>query len=260
VSTLNEKVMVVTGGGAGIGQAIAELAAKEGTSVVLAEINGDQGAATVRKIEEAGGHALCVVTDVSDAVAVDAMVAETLSRFGRIDALVNNAGIDVEEETTKYTPAMWHKTIDVNLSSVFYCSRACLPALRARGGVIVNIASVHAHFGFAGAAAYDASKGGIVAITRSLAIENGKHNVRVNAICPGYIDTDLWEKDLAREPDPEAFDRVTRESHPLGRRGTPKDVAHAARFLLSDESNWITGTTLVVDGGMSARFFERAFE
>ena len=116
--------MVVTGGGAGIGQAIAELAAKEGTSVVLAEINGAQGAATVRKIEAAGGHALCVVTDVSDAVAVDAMVAETLSRFGRIDALVNNAGIDVEEETTKYTPAMWNAfavNVARRLAITVYC-------------------------------------------------------------------------------------------------------------------------------------------
>lgn len=260
MSTLNQKVVIVTGGGAGIGQGIAELAAREGASVILAEINGDQGAATAGAIQAGGGSATFMETDIAEVGSVEAMVKQVLASFGRIDALVNNAGVDLEGETTSFSPETWRKVVDTNLGGAFFCSRACLPSLRDIDGVIVNIASVHAMYGFAGAAAYDASKGGLVALTRSLAVENGPHGVRVNAVCPGYIDTDLWEQDKARQPDPEAYDRLIRENHPLRRRGTARDVAQAVRFLLSDEASWITGTTLVVDGGMGAQFFEQAFD
>ena len=119
----------------------------------------------------------------------------------------------------------------------------------------MNISSVHANFAFDGWTAYDASKGGLVSLTRTLALENGPHQVRVNAILPGYIDTPLWEKWLAEQPDPEAIERDTKQWHPLRRRGTPLDVARATRFLLLDDSEWVTGATLVVDGGLSVRFF-----
>jgi NAD(P)-dependent dehydrogenase (short-subunit alcohol dehydrogenase family) len=260
MGSLEDKVIIVTGAGSGIGWAIAQLASREGATVVAAEIHPENGARCADEIRTSGGTAAFEQTDVADSASVDAMVVKTLETFGRIDGLVNNAGIDDEKETTSFSPEDWRRTIDINLGGTFFCSRACLPTLRKLGGVIVNMASVHAMFGFSGAAAYDASKGGIVALTRSLAVENGPHGIRVNAICPGYIDTPLWDRDLATYPDPKKLDRLTRENHPLGRRGTPKDVAQAARFLLSDESSWITGTTLVVDGGMGAKFFERGFE
>lgn len=259
MGTLEQQVVIVTGAGSGIGRGIAHLAAKEGAAVMIAEINSDSAARSDAEIRAAGGKSAWVETDVADEASVAAMVAKTIETFGRIDALVNNAGIDVDGETTAFSTETWRRVIDINLGGVFLCSRACLPALRKQGGAIVNIASVHATHGFPGAAAYDSSKGGIVAMTRSLAIENGPHQVRVNAICPGYIDTPLWEKCLAAEKDPERIDRQTREGHPLRRRGTPEDVAKAARFLICDEASWITGTTLVVDGGMGAQFFERAF-
>jgi NAD(P)-dependent dehydrogenase (short-subunit alcohol dehydrogenase family) len=126
---------------------------------------------------------------------------------------------------------------------------------RQRGGAIVNIASVHAYFGFEGHAAYDASKGGIVALTRTIALENGPFHIRANVVCPGYIDTPMWDEWLATLPDPDRMDRETKEWHPLRRRGTPADVAKAVRFLLSDDSDWITGASLVVDGGLSIRYF-----
>ena len=260
MGTIDQQIVIGTGAGAGIGWGIAMLVAREGATVVVAEIDAESGARCAEEIRTGGGTSAFVQTDVADAASADAMVATTLQTFGRIDALVNNAGIEIEEETTAFSTDDWQRVLEINLGGVFLCSRACLPAMREQGGAIVNIASVHALFGFSGAAAYDASKGGIVAMTRSLAVENGPHGIRVNAICPGYIDTPLWDKALAAYPDPEKLERLTRENHPLRRRGRPKDVAQAARFLLSDESSWITGTTLVVDGGMGAQFFERGFD
>ena len=260
MGTLDRQVVIVTGAGSGIGTGIALLAAQEGAAVMIAELNPQSGARIDDEIRAAGGRSAFVETDVADEASVEALVQRTLETFGRIDALVNNAGIDLEGETTAFSTETWRRMIDVNLGGVFLCSRACLPTMRKQGGVIVNIASVHAMFGFSGSAAYDASKGGIVALTRSLAVENGPHRIRVNAICPGYIDTPLWDVWLAECSDPDKLDRLTRENHPLRRRGTPKDVAQAVRFLISDESSWITGTTLVVDGGMGAQFFEQTFD
>ncbi|MCH2210916.1 MAG: SDR family oxidoreductase [Fuerstiella sp.] len=260
MSTLSGHVVIVTGAGSGIGKETALLAAREGASVVVAEVDPEKGMAADNEILESGGQSIFIKTDVADEVCVAAMVAQTLEAFGRVDSLVNNAGIDLEGPTTSFSQENWKRVIDVNLGGTFLCSRACLPALRRQGGSIVNIASVHASFGFAGAAAYDASKGGMVSLTRSLAVENAPDQVRVNAICPGYIDTPLWENFLAQESDPERIDRITRVSHPLRRRGTPLDIAQAVRFLISNESTWITGSTLVVDGGMGAQFFQRAFD
>jgi NAD(P)-dependent dehydrogenase (short-subunit alcohol dehydrogenase family) len=254
--SLNEKVVIVTGAGSGIGRGTAKLLASEGAKVVIAEINEAGGLNTLDEIRSAGGAAQFIRTDVADESSVQRMVEEAVAVFGSIYGLVNNAGIDFSAELSAMQAAEWDRVLSVNLRSVFLCSRAALPHMRRNGrGSIVNIASVHANFGFEGYAAYDASKGGIVALTRTTALENGPFQIRANSICPGYIDTPMSEAWLAAQPDPERIERETREWHPLRRRGVPLDIARAVKFLLSDEAEWITGISLIVDGGMSVRYF-----
>jgi NAD(P)-dependent dehydrogenase (short-subunit alcohol dehydrogenase family) len=254
--SFQDRVVIVTGAGSGIGRGTAELLASDGARVVLAEINEANGKAAADEIVRKGGAAKFIRTDVSDESSVTAMVEQATAAFGPVNALVNNAGIEQPAPLISMTAANWDRVLAVNLRSVFLCSRAAIPHMRrAGGGAIVNIASVHANFGFEEAAPYDASKGGIVAVTRTIALENGPYRIRANAICPGYIDTALWDQWLATVPDPAKMELETREWHPLKRRGTPLDIARAVRFLLSDDAEWITGTTLVVDGGLSIRYF-----
>ena len=254
--SFQNRVVIVTGSGSGIGRGTAELLASDGALVIVAEINEASGKAVADQITKKGGTAKFIRTDVSDEASVVNMVEQATAAFGPVTALVNNAGIEENAPMISMTAANWDRVLAVNLRSVFLCSRAVIPHMRqSGGGAIVNIASVHANFGFEEAAPYDASKGGIVAVTRTIALENGPYHIRANAICPGYIDTALWDQWLASVPDPERMERETREWHPLKRRGQPLDVARAVRFLLSDDAEWITGTTLVVDGGLSARYF-----
>lgn len=254
--SLNEKVVIVTGAGSGIGQATAKLLASDGARLLIAEINPAGGAATEADICSVGGTARFIQTDVADESSVQGMVEQAVGAFGWIYGLVNNAGIESNVELSAMAATDWDRILSVNLRSQFLCSRAVIPHMRRQGcGSIANIASVHANFGFEGCSAYDASKGGIVALTRTLALENGPYHIRANSICPGYIDTPLWDHWLATQPDPARIERETSQWHPLRRRGKPMDIARAVRFLLSDEAEWITGASLVVDGGMSVRFF-----
>lgn len=254
--SLNQQVVIVTGAGSGIGRGTAQLLASEGACVIIAEINEQKGAETASELNRAGAAVKFVRTDVADERSVQEMVGETLSTFGSIYGLVNNAGIETSADLTTTSTQEWDRILAVNLRGVFLCSRAAIPHMRKNGrGSIVNIASVHANFAFEGCSAYDASKGGIVAVTRTIALENGPFQIRANSICPGYIDTPMWDTWLASQPDPEKIERETQEWHPLRRRGTPKDIARAVKFLLSDEAEWITGASLVVDGGLSVRFF-----
>ena len=250
------KVIIVTGAGSGIGRGIAELLSSGGAKVAIAEIQETNGACVAQAIRRAGGVAEFFRTDVGDEASVSAMVDNTVARFGSIYGVVNNAGIIHQADMTAMTLADWDRVLAVNLRGAFLTCRAAIPHMRrAGGGSIVNIASVHANFAFDGWTAYDASKGGLVSLTRTMALENGPHGIRANAILPGYIDTPLWDAWLAGQPDPEAVERNTKTWHPLRRRGTPLDIARATRFLLSDDAEWITGATLVVDGGLSTRFF-----
>ena len=252
----NQKVVIVTGAGSGIGQGVATLLARDQARVVIAEIDRTRGSSVAEEIRQGGGEALYVPADVSSQDSVAAMLEKTLSHWGTVYGLVNNAGIVREAEISALPADQWDLVLSVNLKSVFLCSKAVLPSMcKQRQGSIVNMASVHAYFAFAGHAAYDASKGGIVALTRTIALENGPYQIRANVVCPGYIDTPMWDEWLATLPDPEKMDRETREWHPLRRRGSPLDVAKTVRFLLSDDSDWITGASLVVDGGLSIRYF-----
>jgi NAD(P)-dependent dehydrogenase (short-subunit alcohol dehydrogenase family) len=257
--SLQQRTVIVTGAGSGIGRGIAELLAADGARVVIAEIDADNGAAVAEQIRRNGGAAEFVQTDVASEESVNSMVSEAVARFGSLYGLVNNAGIAGSQvEAHAMSTEEWDRVHGVNLRGAFLCARAAIPHMRRFGkGSIVNIASVHARFSFAGWAHYDSSKGGLVSLTRTLALENGPYQIRVNTISPGYIDTPLWDAWLARQPDAAEIEAATRSWHPLRRRGTPADIARAARFLLSDEAEWITGINLVVDGGLSIRYFGR---
>ena len=253
---IESNVVIVTGAGSGIGRGIAGMLARDRARVVIAEKDEARGASVLEEIRGSGGEALFLPTDVADETGVAAMVEKTLSQWGRIYGLVNNAGILKEADLASMPAAEWDSVLSTNLKGAFLCCRAVLPAMRKeRLGSIVNIASVHANFAFERHAAYDASKGGMVALTRTLALENGPYQIRANVVCPGYIDTPMWDEWLASLPDPDKIERETREWHPLKRRGTPRDVAMAVRFFLSEDSEWITGASLVVDGGLSVRYF-----
>lgn len=168
----------------------------------------------------------------------------------------NWSGISKPAEIAQMTVSQWGRILAVNLRSVYLCSRAVLPSMRSQGkGSIVNVASIRASFAFPGYAAYDTSKGGMVAVTRTIALENGPYQIRANVICPGYIDTPMWDEWLAKTSDPQRTAHETQQWHPLRRRGTPLDVAKAVKFLLSADSSWITGTSLIVEGGLSIRYF-----
>jgi len=254
--SLKDKIVIVTGAGSGIGRETAKLLAAEGAKVVIADICETAGESTAEEILRTGGPTCYVKTDASDENSVAGMVERVLFSFGPPFGLVNNAGISNPLELTQTPPGEWDRILAVNLRSVYLCTRAVLPSMRRRGeGSVVNIASVHANFAFPGYAAYDASKAGMVALTRTIALENGPYQIRANVICPGYIDTPMWDDWLAKTPDPRQMDRDTKQWHPLRRRGTPLDVAKAVKFLLSEDSAWITGTNLVVDGGLSVRYF-----
>jgi NAD(P)-dependent dehydrogenase (short-subunit alcohol dehydrogenase family) len=172
---------------------------------------------------------------------------------GRVDVLVNNAGVELEKSLQNLTVADWDLVLDVNLRGAFLLTQAVIPLFTESGGSIVNISSIHASHAFPDSIPYACSKAGVVALTRNLALELASRHIRVNCICPGYIDTRLWEEYLRNSPDPKALAEQTTALHPLGRRGIPADISEAALFLASDSSAFITGTDLIVDGGLTLR-------
>lgn len=246
------KVALVTGGGGGIGRATALALALAGARVVIGDLDLAAAEATAELIVAAGGEAHALRCDVTSPDDAEALVQETLRRFGALDWAVNNAGIEATQEATARLPvATWERTIAVNLSGVFYCMRAEIVAMRGRKGVIVNLASVLGTVGFAGAAAYVAAKHGVIGLTKAAALEYATRGIRVNAVCPGFIETPM----LARTgvtTDPER--RIAIEGlHPMARLGRPDEIAGAVVYLCSDAASFITGHALVVDGGYTAR-------
>jgi dihydroanticapsin dehydrogenase len=252
---LENRVVLVTGAAMGIGKAIAILFAREGARILAADIS-EQGSDTEREIIDAGGQCLFVRTDVSSEKDVEAAVKAGSERFGLVDVLANVAGIAHESRAHELRLEDWHHILDVNLTSMFLCAKHVLPGMMSlRRGAIVNIASIQGLLGFPGYPHYAASKGGIIAMTRQLSREYAADNIRVNCIAPGTVDTPMNHGVLARVADPEALKANWAKMHPLGRFGQPIDVAYGALFLACDESSWITGQCLAIDGGVSARAF-----
>ena len=252
MSTLINRVALVTGGGSGIGRATALLFAREGATVVAADKIGERAEETARLVTEAGGQAIGTRADVSVAADVATMVEAAVGAFGRVDLLVNNAGLSVGDTVLDFDEAAWDLNFDVVLKSVYLCSRAVLPGMvERRRGAICNIGSVNGVFAV-GESAYAAAKAGMISLTANMANHFGKDGVRVNCVAPGSIRTPIWSERLAK--DPGVFERLA-DWYPLGRVGEAEDVAQACLFLCSDAASWITGVTLPVDGGLTAGNF-----
>lgn len=246
MSRLSDKVAIITGAASGIGLGIAQLFVKEGAKVVFSDINksGKDAAAA------AGRNALFIECDVSDVESVRNLVTKTLETFGTIDILINNAGIIYQKPISETSDEDWNAVININLKGPFLLSREILPTFEKQGkGKIVNMASIAGVIGYENLSAYCASKGGIIAMTRSLALEYAPKNINVNCICPGAIKTGMTKV----IEDNELMLKQVLMSIPVGRMGDPIDIANAALYLASDESDYVTGASIVVDGGWSVR-------
>ena len=248
---LQGKVAIVTGGNGGIGLGMAQGLTAAGATVVIAARNADKSAAAVASILASGGKASAIAVDVTDEADCQAMVAATLKTHGRLDILVNNAGINIRKRPEDYTLAEWQQVLQTNLSSAFICSQAAYPEMkRSSQGKIINIGSMMSIFGTAFTTPYAASKGGIVQMTRALACAWAADNIQVNAVLPGWVDTELTQ--TARKDIAGLHERVLART-PAGRWGEAHDFAGIAVFLASAASDFITGAAIPVDGGYSVQ-------
>jgi 2-deoxy-D-gluconate 3-dehydrogenase len=246
---LKGRVAIVTGGNGGIGLGMARGLAEAGARVVVAARNADKARLAVKELEGLGGEARFVAVDVADEASVEAMVRATVDAFGALDILVNNAGTNIRKQPQEYSLAEWRQLIDTNLTSAFLCSRAAYPHMQKAGrGKIINIGSMMSIFGASFTAPYAATKGGIVQLTRAMACAWAKDHIQVNAVLPGWIDTELTRQ--ARRQVAGLHERVVART-PDGRWGIGEDFAGIAVFLASPAADFITGTAIPVDGGYS---------
>lgn len=243
---LSGKTILITGGGRGIGAAIARKCIAEGALVALCDLDQDSAQLTVDELRVAGGQASAYAADVADSASVQAMVAEVKARFGRIDALINNAGIVQDAQLKNMSDAQWDRVIAVNLSGVYHCTRAVVSAMLEQGaGSIVNMSSVVGLYGNFGQTNYAATKAGVIGMTKTWAKELGRKGIRANAICPGFISTPIIDS----VPDKVLADMAAKV--PLGRLGRPEEIASVAAFLASDEASYVNGAVIEVSGGIS---------
>ena len=251
---LSGKVAIVTGAGNGMGRATALLFAREGASVVIGDVDVAAGASAVAEIEAAGGRAVFQRCDVSVEAEVAALVATAEERYGKLDTIFNNAGIEQPVTPSQdVTEALFDKVIGINLKGTFFGCKHAIPALlRNGGGTIVNNSSVSAFANVGGNISYAASKGAVMSMTRVLAIEYARRNIRVNAINPGVIDTDMNRRNAVLSADPAAVEERWRAITPMGRMGTGEEIAQTVLYLASDQSSFTTGIGLLIDGGRVA--------
>jgi NAD(P)-dependent dehydrogenase (short-subunit alcohol dehydrogenase family) len=249
------RVAVISGGAQGIGRAIAQRFQCDGARVVLLDCDTCAGEKTARALSENRGSPpiIFIPTDLLQPDEIRRAMARVAKECKALDVLVNNAGIEIEKPLPQVTLQDWELIMGVNLRGALLLTQAALPLFPKRGGAIVNIGSIHATHAFPDSIPYACSKAGLVALTRNLALELAPRHIRVNVICPGYIDTRLWDEYLRRSGDGEGIAAQVQALHPLGRRGLPADVAEAAAFLAADSSSFVTGTHLVVDGGLTIR-------
>jgi meso-butanediol dehydrogenase / (S,S)-butanediol dehydrogenase / diacetyl reductase len=245
----HDKAVLITGAASGIGAATARRFAAEGAKLALADIDTDGLGALAHELDPDGKRAIALTVDVREQIQVEAAVEATVSRFGSIDVLFNNAGIGAYGESPDLDPEVWHNVLAIDLHSVFYGTRAAVPHMRHQGsGSIVNTASISGLFGDFGLAAYNAAKGAVVNYTRTTALDHAKDGIRVNAVCPGPIDTAL----VAFTKQFPVIEEEWKRNIPMGRVGRAAEVAGAVAFLCSDDASYITGTMLVIDGGLTA--------
>lgn len=248
---LQGKVAIVTGGGSGIGASTSHLFGAEGAQVVVVDKRGDAAETTAAAIRESGGSALAVCADVTQAREVEAMVDTTVDTYGGLDVIFNNAGIGVQGNVVDMPEETWDRVVALNLTGVFLGCKYAIPKMIERGGgSIVNTASIMGLVGSSLSAVYPATKGGVVLLTRNAALDYAKHNIRVNCICPGHIETPLVQRLFDSKP--EAREELVRH-YPIGRLGKPHEIAEGVLFLASDEASFMTGSSLVIDGGYTAR-------
>jgi NAD(P)-dependent dehydrogenase (short-subunit alcohol dehydrogenase family) len=251
MGTLEGKRALITGAASGIGRAAARLFTREGAVVVLADRDMANGQAVAREIQQQGGQALFVACDVTRSDDCARAVEQTVAAFGGLDVVLNCAGIIVRRSVIDLDEADWDRVMDVNVKSVYLVAKFAIPAMQAagRGGSIINISSGWGLVGGPNAAAYCASKGAVVLLTKAMAIDFGPHNIRVNCLCPGDTDTPMLREEARQLGEAESKFMAGAANRPLGRVGTPEEIAQAALFLASDASSYVTGTALVVDGG-----------
>lgn len=247
---LDGKTAIITGAARGIGAKSAELFSREGANVAIWDVNSDRGETVVNDIVEIGGHAIFCECDVTDSAQIENASRQVESKFGNPNVLFNNAGIAVVGELEEITEADWDRQYNVNVKSIYLVSRTIIPLMRdAGGGSIINMASESAFVGFPMHPAYTSSKAAVVHLTRSMAVRYAENNIRVNSLCPGTINTELYKEFLEQQDDPEGINKEITDLHPLG-IGEPEDIAWAAVYLASDESRYMTGAPMLVEGGI----------
>ncbi|KKI92001.1 short-chain dehydrogenase [Bacillus sp. SA1-12] len=246
MTNLNGKVAIVTGGASGIGLATAEAFVEKGAKVVISDFNEEGGKAVEKELKEKGADVFFIKVDVADEKSVENLVAETVKTYGKLDVMVNNAGVGILSTTHELTYEDYHRVISINQDGVFFGAKyAIREMLKTGGGSIVNTASILGHVGEAGAFAYNASKGAVNILTKSLAVEYASKNIRVNAVCPGYVESGMVNKEALGE----FYDGLVAR-HPIGRLGKASEIAHGIVFLV--ENDFVTGASLMIDGGYTA--------
>lgn len=250
---LQNKACIITGAARGIGATTARIFSREGASVVVVDLRDELGGKLVEEIKRGGGRALYCHCDVTNSAEVREMVDAAVAEFGKVDVLFNNAGTAIKGTVDVLSEEDWEKTFSINVKSMFLCSKFVVPIMRKNGGgVIIHQASESGLIGFPMHPAYCASKGAVINLTRSMALGHVADKIRVNCICPGTIPTPLYNEFMQSLPNKDEVEESLRREHPLG-LGTEEDIANAALFLASDESRYMTGSSLVVDGGYTAK-------